>query len=38
MNVLGQDFGKDWVLYQGDCVEVSKGLPDASMHFLLASV
>ncbi len=37
MNVLGQDFGKDWVLYQGDCVEVSKGLPDASMHFSIFS-
>lgn len=37
MNVLGQDFGKDWALYRGDCVEVSKGLPDASMHFSIFS-
>jgi len=37
MNVLGQKFGKDWALYQGDCVEVVKGLPDASIHFSIFS-
>lgn len=29
--VLNQTFGNDWVLYHGDCVEVSKGIPDNSV-------
>lgn len=35
--VLGQEFGGDWALYHGDCVDVTKGLPDASIHFSLFS-
>ncbi len=37
MKVLDQSFGQDWALYQGDCVEVTKGLPDASIHFSVYS-
>lgn len=27
MNVINQSSGKNWTLYNGDCVEVAKGLP-----------
>lgn len=37
MNVLNQAFGKNWTLYQGDCVEVSKGIPNASIDFTIFS-
>lgn len=37
MNVLDQFIGEDYALYNGDCVEVSKGLPDASIHFSIFS-
>lgn len=37
MNVLEQEFGRDWAMYQGDCVEVARGLPDASVHFSIFS-
>ncbi len=30
--VLGQEFGENWVLYHGDCVEVTRGLPESSIH------
>jgi DNA modification methylase len=33
MKVLRQAFGNDWALYQGDCMEVTRGLPDASIDF-----
>lgn len=31
MNVLDQREGERWILYQGDCVEVIRGIPDASI-------
>lgn len=31
MNVLDQTEGQDWILYQGDCVEVIRGIPDRSI-------
>lgn len=37
MKVLNQEFGRDWALYHGDCVEVSKGIPDNSIHFSIFS-
>jgi DNA modification methylase len=35
--VLGQAFGQQWALYHGDCIEVTKGVPDASIHFSIFS-
>lgn len=35
--VLDQAEGKDWTLYNGDCVEVMRGLPDDSVHFSVFS-
>lgn len=37
MKVLNQEFGQDWALYQGDCVEVTAGIPDNSIHFTIFS-
>lgn len=37
MNVLNQFLGEDYALYNADCVEVAKGLPDASIHFSIFS-
>jgi DNA modification methylase len=37
VNVINQDQGKDWMLYHGDCVEVSKGIPDDSLHYSVFS-
>lgn len=37
MKVLDQREGRGWALYRGDCVEVSKGLPDESVHLSLYS-
>lgn len=37
MNVLDQAQGDGFVLYQGDCAEVVKGLPDSSVHFSVFS-
>ena len=34
---LGQEHGTDWSLYNGDCVEVAKGLPDESVGFSVFS-
>lgn len=31
--VMGQESGRDWHLWHGDCVEVSKGIPDNSIHY-----
>lgn len=33
LKVLNQEQGKDWILYQGDCVEVLKGIPTNSIHY-----
>lgn len=35
--VLNQAQGEGWALYQGDCVEVAKGIPENSVHFSLYS-
>lgn len=35
--VINQYFGADWALYQGDCVDVARGLPDASVHLSVFS-
>lgn len=37
MNVIDQAFGKNWAMYQGDCVEVTKGMPPASVDFSIFS-
>lgn len=37
MNVLNQDIDKRYALYQGDCVEVMKGIPDDSIHYAIFS-
>jgi len=37
MKVLNQEIGKNYVMYQGDCVEVAKGIPDNSIHFSVYS-
>ena len=37
MNVIDQVQGKNWILYNGDCVEVIKGIPDNSVHFSVFS-
>jgi len=37
MKVLNQALGNNWVLYQGDCCEVIKGIPDNSIHYSIFS-
>ena len=37
MNVINQQSGESWHLYNGDCVEVVKGLPDCSVGFSVFS-
>lgn len=37
MNVLNQDIDQRYALYQGDCVEVLKGIPDNSIHYSIFS-
>lgn len=37
MKVINQANGKDWQLYQGDCVEVARAIPDNSIHFSVYS-
>ena len=37
VNVLGQQAGERWALYNGDCVEVLRGLPDNSVGFSIYS-
>lgn len=38
MKVLGQNRGKDWVLYWGDSVEVLQGIPTNSVHYCITSI
>lgn len=33
VNVLDQKHGDGWSIYQADCVDVARGLPDNSVHF-----
>ena len=39
MNVLNQLIDKQqrWALYQGDCVETLRGIPDNSIHYSIFS-
>lgn len=37
MNVLNQDIDQRYALYQGDCVEVLKGIPADSIHYSIFS-
>lgn len=37
MQCVDQKMGRDWCLYQGDCVEVLKGIPDASIGYSIFS-
>ena len=37
MKVLEQNSGKMWQAYHGDCVEVSRGIPDNSVYFIVFS-
>jgi DNA modification methylase len=36
-NVLNQVIGKNYALYNGDCVEVTRNLPDNSIHYTIYS-
>ena len=37
MNVLNQVIENRYALYQGDCVEVMRGIPDNSLHYSIFS-
>ena len=37
MNVLNQNLGERFAAYQGDCVEVTQGIPDGSIHYTIFS-
>lgn len=37
LRVIDQVISKSWAMYNGDCVEVAKGLPDNSMHYSIFS-
>lgn len=37
MNCIDSTTGKDWALYQGDCVEVLRGLPESSVDYSIFS-
>ena len=37
MNCIDQSIGDDYALYNGDCVEVLKGIPDNSIHYSIFS-
>lgn len=37
VKVLNQEHGRDWALYHGDNVEVTRGIPDNSVHFQIFS-
>ena len=38
MNVLNQEMGAGWALYNGDSCEVLKGLPENSIHYSITSI
>ena len=38
MNVLNQTIGERFALYNGDSVEVLKGIPDNSIHYSITSI
>lgn len=35
--VMRQASGRDWTLYEGDCIDVARGLPDNSLHYTIYS-
>jgi len=37
MKILDQEFGNNWAAYNGDCVEVCRGLHPNSIHYILFS-
>lgn len=37
MNVINQEHGEGWTIYHADCVDVARGLPDESVHFIIYS-
>lgn len=37
IRVIDQAEGNGWTAYQGDCVEVTKGIPDRSIHYTIFS-
>lgn len=37
VNVIDQASGDDWKLWNGDCVDVTRGLPDGSVHYTIFS-
>lgn len=37
MSVLDQASGKNWTLYNGDCIDVMRQLPEASVHYSVFS-
>lgn len=37
VEVLDKASGRDWTLYQGDCIPVLQGLPDGSIHYTIYS-
>ena len=38
MNVLNQNIGAGWALYNGDSCEVLKGIPENSIHYSITSI
>lgn len=37
VTVLDQASGRDWTLWNGDCVDVVRGLPDGTLHYTIFS-
>lgn len=37
MNVINQENGKGFTIYHGDCVEITRGIPDSSIHYSVYS-
>ena len=37
MKVINQHLGENFAIYQGDCVEVTSGIPDESIHYSIFS-
>lgn len=35
--VAEQSSGKNWTIYHGDCIDVARGLPDNSLHYVIYS-
>jgi len=37
MKVLNQEQGKNWILYNGDCIEIIRAIPENSIHYSIFS-